>query len=161
MKEVYVLSRKDFVEHCKRVGKEAFSYNDNVAVISIENMGEGWKHVLGNSPRVLNVEFDDVLFDDGGFKAVTPETAKEIWNFLFRINKEADEKSKDLTLIVHCGAGISRSGGVGLFASELFEIPYSEFKRLNPKVQHNGTVYSELLKACGLHYSSLETNQQE
>jgi len=162
MKTIYVLSRKEFVENCLRLSlTQEYVDSSNFAVISIENSGMGWNHFLKDGKRVLNVEFDDVDKDKDGEKVISPETAVKIFNFLDGLNQNVETTGEDLDLIVHCGAGISRSGAVGLFASELFGIKYEDFKAINMRVNHNRRVYTELLKACGRHYSNysnLETH---
>ncbi len=40
-------------------------------------------------------------------------------------------------MIVHCAAGVSRSGAVGLFVRDYFSLDYSEFKRQNPHIVPN------------------------
>ena len=58
----------------------------------------------------------------------TNEQAKELYEFI-KINKD---KSR---AIIHCGAGISRSGAIGVFIHSLYgnnspEMTYEEFKRI-------------------------------
>jgi len=48
--------------------------------------------------------------------------AEHIQRFL----KEMHEKQKEMMLVVHCDAGISRSGAVATFASNLFDIPFKD-----------------------------------
>lgn len=153
MKNVHVFSRKEFEKMCEafQLTTELVDYSD-YAVISIENNGKAHKHILKDGKRVLNVEFDDVDVAENGFKPISEETATKIFEFIDKLNRESDIKGHDLVLIVHCGAGISRSGAVGLFASELFGISYETFKQNNPRVNHNRRVYTELLKACGRYY---------
>ena len=40
-------------------------------------------------------------------------------------------------IIVHCFAGISRSGAIGTFAREMFNLDYERFKRMNPNILPN------------------------
>lgn len=69
--------------------------------------------MLGHNSHILNVHFDDVIEDDPvstGF--MTVENAVEILKFV------EDFKNKDI-MIVHCFAGMCRSGAVGQFINEL------------------------------------------
>ena len=68
----------------------------------------------------------------------TNEQAKELYEFI-KINKD---KSR---AIIHCGAGISRSGAIGVFIHSLYgnnspEMTYEEFKRKNPRILPNSYV---------------------
>jgi predicted protein tyrosine phosphatase len=60
--------------------------------------------------------------------------AKKLYEFIKR------NKDKSMA-IVHCGAGISRSGAVGTFIHDLYgTITSEEFKRKNPRIQPNGHI---------------------
>lgn len=60
--------------------------------------------------------------------------AKKLYEFIKR------NKDKSMA-IVHCGAGISRSGAVGTFIHDLYgTMTFEEFKRKNPRIQPNGHI---------------------
>lgn len=88
--------------------------------------------------NVLVIHFDDIEedIDDakwGLIKAFTKEQAEEIISFL--------EKQEDkISCILHCAAGISRSGAVGTFVNDYYRGDNSEFKRNNPHIHPNGLV---------------------
>lgn len=81
------------------------------------------------------------------FSPISFEQARELVGF---IQDNIREKS---TLLIHCAAGISRSGAVATFAYDLLKqhdpnrIPYEKFKRDNPQILPNRTVLAELRKA--------------
>jgi predicted protein tyrosine phosphatase len=57
--------------------------------------------------------------------------AKKLYNFI-KANKD-----KHLS-VIHCGAGISRSGAIGTFIFDMYgETTYEEFKRKNPRIEPN------------------------
>lgn len=92
-------------------------------------------------PNVLTLFFDDVDQDietaHGTVKAMTDEQALEIYEFI--------EKNKDYeNFIIHCTAGISRSGAVGEFVNNFLELDYKKFKEDNPHTHPNGLVLSKL-----------------
>ena len=60
--------------------------------------------------------------------------AKKLYEFI--------KKNKDKSMVVlHCGAGISRSGACGTFIFDLYgTITYEEFKRKNPRIQPNSHI---------------------
>ena len=71
----------------------------------------------------------------------TKEQAKELYEFII---KNKDKKMA----ILHCGAGISRSGAIGTFLFENFgDGNYEEFKRKNPQICPNPRVL-RLLNEC-------------
>lgn len=104
---------------------------DRVNIISINSFASKELHnelnemqtLIGcNNPNVLFLEFDDVTIEEADLvnsnneklhvKAMTVEQAKQIINFILKTFNQ----NKDL--YVHCTAGISRSGAVGLFANQ-------------------------------------------
>ena len=64
------------------------------------------------------------------YNPISDEQVKELYEFLM-FNKDRDY------LVVHCTAGVSRSGAVGEFMNDLFGIPHSEFKKENPFIIPN------------------------
>lgn len=70
--------------------------------------------------------------------------ANSIIDFINQYN----EKLK--TLIVHCDAGVSRSGAVGLWANRYLELSESDFWINNPKVEPNSYVLNVLYELSGL-----------
>jgi predicted protein tyrosine phosphatase len=63
-------------------------------------------------------------------KAFTVEQAKELLQFI------DTHKHKSLCMI-HCAAGISRSGAVGTFLNDYLRQDWHEFKRQNPFIHPN------------------------
>lgn len=66
--------------------------------------------------------------------------AKKLYEFI--------KANKDKSIaIVHCSAGISRSGAIGTFIHDLYgTVTWEEFKRTNPRIQPNHHVL-KLLRA--------------
>lgn len=139
------------------IGKETFDglmkkrgiTNDNVEsqsktfFISInDTRGTDEVPYFENKSNVKVIYFDDIDqdIDDpkwGLIKAFSIEQAKELVDF---IDKQKDKES----CIVHCAAGISRSGAVGTFVNDYFREDWEEFKRQNPYISPNGLVLSLL-----------------
>lgn len=91
-----------------------------------------------NKENVKVLFFDDVDFDievssHKIAKAFTTTQAEELFDF---INKHKDKES----CIVHCAAGMSRSGAVGTFINDYFGGDWFEFKKLNPHIHPNSLV---------------------
>lgn len=92
------------------------------------------------SPRLLALFFDDV---DGGEHAMTPDDARRIVDFIRR---------GEAPIVVHCSAGISRSGAVGSVLNWYFnrflagnETDYWEFEFRHPDLIPNAHVRKLLL----------------
>lgn len=90
----------------------------------------------------IQLMFDDVDFDYEPLKlkAISPKQADIIVNFVDRIHNLPNE----ITIIVHCLAGVSRSAGVGKFINDIFSLNLPNYYEL--KV-HNDTVYRRLVAA--------------
>lgn len=90
--------------------------------------------------NVLNLEFDDVTEDTNWngkvFKAMTEKQADKCIDFIER-NKEKD-------FLIHCKAGISRSGAFGQFIYDFFsnknENDKKDFERYNSHIRPNNHV---------------------
>jgi|AntAceMinimDraft_10_1070366.scaffolds.fasta_scaffold103437_2 predicted protein tyrosine phosphatase len=101
-----------------------------------------------NHSNVLNLWFDDIEHDGNlsptnkeETKAFTNEQANQIVNFL--------DSNKGIinTLLVHCAAGISRSGAVGRFALDYLNGDREYFKLNNNHILPNGRVLRMLNEA--------------
>jgi predicted protein tyrosine phosphatase len=88
-------------------------------------------------PRVLSLRFHDHCDSELSF---ADEHAEAILDFL--------EQVENSDLIVHCGAGVSRSGAVAEFAAEYFrqKIDPREFTRNNSQIMPNQFVKKILVK---------------
>ena len=75
--------------------------------------------------------------------------AKKLYEFIKK------NKHKKLA-IIHCGAGISRSGAIATFIFDLYgDTKYDEFKRKNPQIQPN----QHILKLLRKEYDKDDTNK--
>jgi predicted protein tyrosine phosphatase len=103
--------------------------------------GSGDEHYFKeNHPNVLNVDLNDVETDEGDYKAITSEQSTEIMAFILR-NERKD-------FIIHCHAGISRSGGIALFMFDHFDwVDRGKFNlEVQPRIVPNMRIYRELTK---------------
>jgi predicted protein tyrosine phosphatase len=142
---VYIMGR----DHFKSVMEMNNVTNDNVEekdifFISINNTNEPeYKPHFENKSNVLVQYFDDLDEDveDKGllFKAFTEEQGKELIAFI-------DKNKHKKQCILHCTAGISRSGAIGTFVSLYLGGDYDKFKRDNPYISPNAHVMSILNK---------------
>ena len=96
-----------------------------------------------------------LVFDDeeGGITSMTPQNAYDILDF---VEKWLDE---DVDIIVHCGAGVSRSAGVAAALSLLVNGDDSNIfddGRYSPNMH----CYRSVLKASGLEYSEEDASRK-
>lgn len=155
-KTVRVWPRIKFTEYCKYNMISDSNIDDlDICLIEILNTSEckepfkDWDNGCNtqmfnnNHLNVLTLIFDDVEYDDIEskghlYKAFTKEQGKSVLDF---INKNID-KSK---FIIHCSAGISRSGAVGRFIFDYlkflnYNVKFPEHNKINP----NGIVSKTL-----------------
>lgn len=123
------------------------------ALISIYSTGDGPIH--SRSYPFLGIRFDDMTPDHlySGMHLFTEDQAKEIVQFV--------EKNKDRTnWLVHCDAGVSRSGAVGTWIYEklnnLRGLPVEQvrlyngnFRLENPQIQPNPYILRLMRKVGG------------
>jgi len=85
-------------------------------------------------------------------KVFTKSQAKKILSFL----KQYHKYGMDMTLVVHCEAGVSRSGAVGLFACRLFGLDECRFRAMHPVINPNPHVFDTLCSVARVKLGSVE-----
>lgn len=138
MNHIFVLSRKEFHDEVLNLTEQRFTAG---AFISINDPDK--PNILAERPNILNLWFDDAeeqlpLLNGEELILFNEEMARKVVDFV-KVNEGAK------FWMIHCTAGISRSGAVGDVLSEYFGIPYEQFKRTNPRVQPN-TLVRKLLR---------------
>lgn len=150
MKKIDILSKFTFDQIMEKEGVTNDSVETfvNSLFISIHGNYEEDEppYFSKNYDNVLNLVFDDVeedIQDSGGriARAFTREQAVELIKFI------EDHKNRKYC-IIHCGAGVSRSGAIGTFISDYFEKDYKEFKLQNPHIMPNGQVLAMLKRVA-------------
>ena len=151
--KIYVISKLEFDAYCEKfnLNDNNIELNKNLYCISIHGLSEKEiPYFKFNHTNVLNLRFDDVESDSAHGKAMTIEQGMEIISFLKNM-----EINNNTMLLVHCYAGISRSGAVGTFCNEYFNQDKTEFinrnKHILPngailRILHNLTIYSDYTK---------------
>lgn len=137
MNNIFILSRTKFKEELKSLTEQQFMATAFISIHEPKNkiIGgyvEPWPVILEESSNVLNLWFNDedkynpetesVLFDE--------EMAKSIKRFVLA-NKDKKQ------WLIHCTAGICRSGAVGECISDYLGNDYFKFKRDNPQINSN------------------------
>jgi len=86
-----------------------------------------------------------------GMTLFNTEQAKEVIGFLMLCDQDDD----DGVLVVHCDAGISRSGAVGTFAVDFLHLDYQAFTKGNPFLRPNYYVLRVLRNVAGMTPATL------
>lgn len=155
MKPVYALSYYQFCASLQEAGIDDTNVETKKSAL-IEVMGEqdllsAPFHFKEDHPNVLRLLFDDVdeplhvpllgEFADGReyipVVPMTEEQGKQIVDFV-KANKDVHN------FIVHCAAGISRSGAIAKFINEYFDGEEFHFRHLNPYAMPNGRILNIL-----------------
>lgn len=74
------------------------------------------------------------------FKLFSKNQAKKMINFIDKLKRD----DRDLGLVIHCEAGVSRSGAVGIFACRYLGIDEHKFRAMHPLIKPNPFVYDTL-----------------
>ena len=82
--------------------------------------------------NVLILTFDDVENQSPGNIPFSEEMADMVLDFV--------NKNKERDFIIHCAAGISRSGAIGSFINNYVQWDFQRFKIENPQIQPNARV---------------------
>lgn len=112
-----------------------------------------------NCGPILNLCFGDITKEQfERIKVATPKTldqglrlfdetdAHKILDFVKILNDEPIG-----TLVVHCDAGISRSGAIGLFITRLLGLDEKEFRKNNRYIHPNNFIYDVLTEVSGIN----------
>lgn len=145
---IRVLSHREFDDLMIENGITDENVGDfSICVISIigSSSADRQSYFSNNSDNVLITKFDDVeethIDKTPDSLLISLEQSMEIVSFLSR-NKDKKQ------LYVHCAAGISRSGAVGMFANDFFGTEdYFTFINNNKAIKPNVTILSRLKQA--------------
>lgn len=144
LNEVFIMGKSQFnklMESNDLTDINVEAKGKNIALISINDTLGGWSEpwFKEDHANVLRLWFDDVENDlqvsptnRRQCKAFTEEQAKQVVEFI--------DRNKDKNFIVHCAAGISRSGAVGRFISDYLGTDKDRFKNMNPHILPNSHV---------------------
>lgn len=108
--------------------------------------------------KVLNLCFGDYDYSHLG---VVKKMKEEEYLFndkhankIIAFVKSFDEKHRFMSyptlFVVHCDAGVSRSGAVGLWACRYLGYDEKEFRKINSNIFPNSLIYDTLYKAAGM-----------
>lgn len=133
--KIKVLSKPEFNQFMGEYGISDSNVEEkmgNVALISINDTDGHWSTSWfdRDHPNVLRLWFDDVFADTeksptnkNQCRAFTEEQAAKVFAFI--------KENRDKDFIVHCSAGISRSGAVGAFINDYLDSDKEFFHKFN------------------------------
>lgn len=106
-----------------------------ISILNSDSMGDNIGYFEENKRNVLILKFDDVIDPDHGV-LFTDDQSIEIINFI-SLNRDNILKGK---CVIHCSAGVSRSGAVGTYLNRKFEFDEILFGEFNPNIMPNELV---------------------
>lgn len=114
------------VKFVSREHAESLAGNPNTAVISITDPGTPDANLCKDFKDVLRLSFYDAMPADEYLPAPMPGMfdhviARRIGNFVHKLR----DGPEDISVIVHCEYGVSRSAAVALFVEAYAEAPLS------------------------------------
>lgn len=123
-----------------------FDAGPNAMLIRIQDPATEFGKIKYPFKEVYEFEFLDVEDEDGfpDEAKISDEQALEIVNLLLRAKEER------MHVVVHCHAGICRSGAVVEVATMMGFTPTDRFRQPNLRVKH------KMMKVLGLTYDSDE-----
>ena len=135
---ITVMSRAKFEEYCTEV------HRVNSCVISITSLDEDFvdKNIIMSKQNGIKHVYRAMFDDTDGENGISRTQAKEIAEF---VKQHSDIEQ----LIVHCGAGISRSAGVAaaiMVYVNKDDSPIFDNKRYSPNMRCYRYVLSELYR---------------
>jgi predicted protein tyrosine phosphatase len=150
--KIPILSKGGF----KRVLEELSTSESNVekledyvfiSILNTDVIGDNVGYFKSNKSNVLILNFNDIEEDvevsPGIFsRTISNNQSMEIIEFINR-NKEIIINGK---CVVHCSAGVSRSGAVGLFINNYFSFDEDLFRYFNSNIIPNKTVLDALIR---------------
>lgn len=119
-----------------------------ISILNTDVVGDNIGYFENNKSNVLILKFDDIVEDieikPGLFaKTITDNQSKEIISFIKSNKEKIIGGSK---CVIHCSAGVSRSGAVGTFINEYFSFDTNYFNHFNQNIKPNPLVLKKLNK---------------
>lgn len=152
MNRVLVVPKHFFIDLLRHEGIDDSNVEQRtgIAFISIQNSKgiELWAepYFKADHENAISLVFDDltdkdteVLENYPGSRLISKEDAEKIVEFV--------ERNKDRRFLVHCTAGVSRSGAVGEYIRRVINLDWGKFIRANPHVKPNNYVLMMLMRA--------------
>lgn len=137
---IQILSKVECVQYSAR------ELDDNCIIISIND--SNYTTTICHNPKIkgiLNLEFDDIPKTVNGLKLMTKSDTEQIKSFIDKYKQDVFD------IVIHCTAGISRSGAVGCCLARYLNGD-DLYLFLTGKYLPNEYIYKELCETLGLDF---------
>ena len=141
MKQINAIPKLVFDNHFTDKEFKYYDYACFISILDIDNNEQKFDKSIDNFLQVKMWDIEEDLFENGELKYEKPND-NELKNIVDFINKHKDKS----VFIVHCSAGISRSGAVATFLYDKFlsEIDKEQFRRENKYIRPNLYILNRL-----------------
>ena len=147
MKQIKAVSKRIFDNNFSNKDFVHYDYACFISILDVDNTEKKFDLSLDN---VLQVHMWDVEEDTykNNNKIYLKPSDEELQRIVDFVNKNKDKKA----FVVHCSAGISRSGAVATYIREKFydDVDHKWFKKENPWIQPNLYILNRLRELDGL-----------
>lgn len=139
--KILTLPKAEFDKH---FSDERFKLNPHVCFISVldcDNDEKRYDETIDNFLQVKVWDVEEDLYENDELKYKKPDKG-ELKRIVDFVNKHSDKK----VFVVHCSAGISRSGAVATFIFDKFRDKFDkeQFRRENRFIQPNLYILNQL-----------------
>lgn len=141
MKQIQAIPKLVFDKHFTDKEFKYYDYACFISILDIDNNEQKFDRSIDNFLQVKMWDIEEDLFENGELKYEKPND-NELKNIVNFVNKN---KYKSV-FVVHCSAGISRSGAVATFIKEKFlsEVNKEKFMKENKFIQPNLYILNRL-----------------
>lgn len=147
MKQINAISKRDFDDNFSNKDFIYYDYGCFISILDGDNTEQKFDLSLDNVLQVHMWDIEkNILTSDG--KTYLKPSDEELQRIVDFVNKNKDK----VAFMVHCSAGISRSGAVVTYISEKFhdEVDLQKFREDNKLIQPNLYILNRLRELGGL-----------
>jgi len=141
MKQIQAIPKLVFDKHFTDKEFKYYDYACFISILDIDNNEQKFDTTIDNFLQVKMWDIEKDLFENDELKYEKP-SENELQRIVEFVNKHKDKS----VYIVHCSAGISRSGAVATFIKEKFlsEVDKEKFMKENKFIQPNLYILNRL-----------------
>jgi len=143
MKQIKAIPKLVFDNHFNDKQFKYYDYACFISILDCDNTEKKFDVNINNFLQVRMWDIEEDLFENNLLKYEKPSDS-ELKKIVHFIHKHKDKS----VFVVHCSAGISRSGAVACFIREKFnsEVDKEEFTRENKFINPNLYILNQLKK---------------